>query len=180
MRFKISMVTFFCILMASNLFANESNFSGLMFGDVYWVAANHDSTIKNQNGIRFRRIYFTFDDKLSKTFSIRFRLEANSAGDFSSTSKLNPFVKDAYLTWSFGQHSMYLGLSPAPTFEFIDEVWGYRSVEKSLVDLQKLGPSREFGIALKGSLDQNKRVYYHLMIGNGSGTRSEDNKGKKT
>ena len=179
MRFKFSMVALFSFLMASNLFANELKFSGLMFGDVYWVAANHDSTIKNQNGIWFRRIYFTVDDKLSNTFSVRFRLEANDAGDFSSTSKMNPFVKDAYLTWNLGQHSIYLGLSPSPTLDFIQESWGYRSVEKTVANLQKLGQPRDMGIALKGSLDKNKRVRYHLMVGNGSGTRSENNKGKK-
>ena len=179
MRFKISIVILFYILITSNLFANEGNFSGLMFGDVYWVAANHDSTIKNQNGIWLRRIYFTFDDKLSKTFSIRFRLEANNAGDFSTKAKLYPFIKDAYLKWNLGQHSIYLGLSPSPTFEYIEEVWGYRSVEKTLVDLQKLGSSRDMGIALKGSFIQSKRVYYHFMIGNGNGNNTEDNRGKK-
>ena len=179
MRFKISVATLFCILITSNLFASEGNFSGLMFGDVYWIAANHDSTIKNQNGIWLRRIYFTFDNKLSETFSIRFRLEANNADDFSTKSKLYPYIKDAYLKWNLEQHSIYLGLSPSPTWAFIDEVWGYRSVEKTLMDLQKLGSSRDMGIALKGSLDKNKRVHYHLMVGNGNGTRSEDNKGKK-
>jgi len=165
--------------MASSLSANESSFSGLIFGDIYWIAANHDSTIKNQNGMWLRRTYFTFDDKLSKTFSTRFRLEANNAGDLSTKSKLYPFIKDAYLKWNLGQHSIYMGLSPSPTWTFVEEVWGYRPVEKTLMDLQKLGSSRDMGIALKGSFNQSKRVHYHLMIGNGNGINTEDNRGKK-
>jgi len=116
---------------------------------------------------------------INYTFSIRFRLEANNAGDFSTKSRLYPYIKDAYLKWNLGQHNIYLGLSPSPTWYFIEEVWGYRSVEKTLMDLQKLGTAREMGIALKGSLDHNKRFHYHLMVGNGNGTSSEDNKGKK-
>ena len=179
MKNKISIVIIFCIVTLSNLYANEDKFSGLMFGDVYWVAANHDSALKNQNGIRFRRIFFTYNNKLSDVFSIRFRLEANSSGDFLTKSKMYPFIKDAYVKWKLGKHSIYLGLSPSPTWEFVEKLWGYRSVEKTLMALQKLGSSRDMGIAFKGSLDQNNKVQYHLIIGDGNGESSENDKGKK-
>ena len=52
-------------------------------------------------------------------------------------------------------------------------------MEKTPLDLQKYGSARDLGIALKGSLDHDKRVKYHLMFANGAGTRSETNKGKK-
>jgi hypothetical protein len=103
----------------------------------------------------------------------------NSAGDFSSKSKLTPVVKDAYLKWKAGRHSVILGISGTPTWGLIEKIWGYRSVEKTPLDLHKYASSRDFGAAFKGSLDQNKKVNYHLMISNGASNGSENNDGKK-
>ena len=77
---------------------------------------------------------------------MRLRLEMNSAGDFASKSKLDPFIKDAYLRWKFtGNHQAYLGMSPTATTDSVDRIWGYRSVEKSALDLQKWGSTRDLG-----------------------------------
>jgi hypothetical protein len=40
-------------------FAGEGKFSALMFGDAYWMAANHDSTLKDMNGLWIRRFFLT-------------------------------------------------------------------------------------------------------------------------
>jgi hypothetical protein len=53
-------------------------------------------------------------------------------------------------------------------------------VEKTTLDLQRMGDSRDFGLALQGSLEQGQRVRYHFMISNGNGTSSEVGAGKKT
>ncbi|MCG8607800.1 hypothetical protein MJD09_22800 [bacterium] len=153
--------------------------SGYMFGDYYYVANNHVSELEGKNGFWFRRIYLTYDQDLSETFSIRFRLELNSPGDFTTSSKLEPFLKDGYLRWSKSQHSILLGLSPTPTWDHLEKIWGYRSVIKTPGDLYKFGSSRDFGLTFKGALDQKKRVHYHFMFANGNSTRSETNEGKK-
>jgi hypothetical protein len=154
--------------------------SGYMFGDWYWVAANHDSTLKNQNGLWFRRIYVTYDKGLSEEFAVRFRFETSNSGDFKAGGRLDPFFKDAYLKWTRNRHSIIFGLSSSPTWERVESIWGYRSVEKTPLDLQKgWGGSRDFGIAFQGSLDPNKKLLYHFMIGNGSDTKSETDKDKK-
>lgn len=153
--------------------------SGYMFGDFYWMAANHEASIEDERGFWFRRIYFTYDQPLERGFDIRFRVELNSPGDFESSSKLEPFIKDAYLRWRNGEKSVYLGISPTPTWDVVERIWGYRAVEKTALDLQKFGSSRDFGVALRGSLGAAQRVNYHVMFGNGSGTGSETNEGKK-
>ena len=153
--------------------------SGYMFGDYYYMASSHNEALEDANGFWFRRIYFTYDQALNEDFEVRFRLEMNSAGDFTSKTNLEPFVKDAYLKWKHGRHSILFGISPTPTWDLIESVWGYRSVEKTPLDLQKFGSSRDFGLAFKGSLDSEKRVNYHFMIANGNSTSSENNAGKK-
>ena len=50
-------------------------FSGLAFGDYYWVTDNHIEDIEGENGFWFRRIYFTVDKDLGESFDLRFRLE---------------------------------------------------------------------------------------------------------
>jgi len=90
-----------------------------------------------------------------------------------------PFTKDAYIKWNHTGHQVIFGLSPTPTWDVIEKIWGYRSVEKTPLDLQKYGSSREFGIALKGHLDTDKRFAYHVMLANGSATKSETNEEKK-
>ncbi len=163
----------------NQIFALDGKISGLIFGDYYWVAANHNNAIEGENGFWFRRIYFTYDQDLSKEMAFRLRFEMNSPGDFRTRTNLQPFVKDAYLKWSLSNHTLYLGISSTPTWDYIEKFWGFRPVEKTLLDLQKFGTSRDFGVALKGTLDQAKHVHYHLMLGNGNGTRAETNEGKK-
>lgn len=159
---------------------DDGKLSGYMFGDYYIVAASHDSKMERQNGFWFRRIYVTYDRRLTPEFATRFRLELNSLGDFSATSlRMTPFVKDAYLKWTRARHNILFGLSPSPTWEVVEKIWGYRSVEKTPLDLQRLGGSRDFGVAFQGAFDPNKKLSYHLMIGNGSDTGSEVDKDKK-
>jgi len=164
---------------STGVYSQSGKISGYMFGDYYYMAANHNKDIEGSNGFWLRRIYFTYDRGLNDDFSVRLRLEMNSAGDFSSKSKLNPAVKDAYLKWKNGNHSIYLGISGSPIWGLIESFWGYRSVEKTPLDLQKFGSSRDFGIAFKGALDSDKHINYHLQIGNGSSNGSENNDGKK-
>ena len=154
--------------------------SGYVFGDYYWMAGHHDPSLEDRNGFWIRRTYLTFDKGLSSDFDMRLRLEMNSAGDFASKSKLDPFIKDAYLRWRFtGNHQAYLGMSPTATTDSVDRIWGYRSVEKSALDLQKWGSTRDLGVALRGNFDSDRKVRYHFLAGNGSGTGSETNAEKK-
>lgn len=159
------------------LLVAQGNISGYMFGDYYYVIKNHDENLASQNGFWFRRIYFTYDYKFSEKFSTRMRLELNSPGDFKTKGKMVPFIKDAYLSYSFSNKNALFGVQPTPTWEFIEKFWGYRSIEKTPGDLYKFGHSRDFGIGFKGSFTEN--FSYHLLIANGEGVSSEINKGKK-
>ncbi len=152
--------------------------SGLIFGDAYAVARHHDPEIDGQWGFWLRRGYLTFDAALAGTWSARFRLEVNSPGDFESSAKMTPFVKDAYVAWKGKGHELYFGISPSPTFERVEGFWGYRAVEKTPLDLYRLGSSRDFGVAWKGSAAGGK-LATHAMLGNGAGEGGETNEGKK-
>ncbi|MBI2839008.1 MAG: hypothetical protein HYX75_11870 [Acidobacteria bacterium] len=159
--------------------AHEGKISGYVFGDFYWVAADHKDSIENSNGFWIRRAYLTFDQPISERFDARLRVEASSPGDFVTKDKLTPFIKDAYLRYRGAQHSVVLGLSASPTWEVVEREWGYRALEKTPLDLQKFGGSRDMGVAFLGSIGSGNKVRYHVMFGNGSDTASEVNEGKK-
>ena len=138
--------------------SSPDKFSGLAFGDLYVVAANHDAALEGENGLWFRRVYFTYDRKLSDEFDMRFRLEMNSSGDFKSSAKLEPFVKDMWVRYKRGGTSVYLGMSSTPTWGRVEGFWGYRDVEKTPLDLHKYTGSRDVGVAVKGALGDAGRV----------------------
>ncbi|MDX1701189.1 MAG: hypothetical protein R3250_11255, partial [Melioribacteraceae bacterium] len=64
-----------------------------------------------------------------------------------------------------------------PTFSISESYWGYRSLAKTIMDLRKIAPSRDFGIALKGKISNG--VKYWVMAANGEGNKPETNKEKR-
>lgn len=159
--------------------SENGEISGTVFSDYFWVAGNHDSDLEGKNGFWIRRVYFTYDYQISESFSGRFRLEGNSPGQFNTEAKISPVVKDLYLRWENEHHQIEAGISSTPTWGLVEDVWGYRSVEKTPLDLQNFASSRDFGLSFEGELDQDGKLNYHFMFGNGNSNSSETNKGKK-
>ena len=159
---------------------NESGgkFHGLAFGDYYYFIDDHKSDLVDQRGFWFRRIYFTYDYTINKQFSSRLRLEMNNEGDFTSSVVMVAYVKDAWLKYKISNQEIILGISPTPTFQLIEKIWNYRSVEKTPLDLQRMASSRDFGIAGKGKFDDDGMFRYYLMFSNGSSNKQEVDKGK--
>jgi hypothetical protein len=165
--------------MAMPAMAGEGKFSALVFGDAYWMAANHDSTIEDMNGLWIRRVNLSWDQKFDDTWSGRMRLEANQPGDFSTSATISAFIKDAWLKWQSDGHSALIGIQPSPTLPLYEDTWGYRSVEKVPIELQNFATSRDGGIAVAGDFGENKILGYHVMLGNGTHVNQETNTKKK-
>jgi len=178
-----------CVLLCfSNLTAQEGKISGYIFGDYFYEFSNPNTATDglNRNGFQFRRAYFTYDRDLSEKFSVRFRLEMNSPDltriqDFGTSTTLTPFIKHAYLRWNnfIPQSRLLFGLVGTPTFNMSEEVWGYRSVEKTVMDLRSIAPSADLGMALEGKLSKSGVLNYTIIVANGTGTRSETDKNKR-
>jgi len=179
MSFKGAVIAVFVLAASTaSAMAGEGKWSGEAFGDVYWFAADHDSLIEDQNGMWIRRVNLSYDYIFSATYSARIRIEGLSPGDFTSTA-MTVFVKDAWFKWAGSSHAVLAGLQQTPTFNVIESVWGYRSVEKPPVDLQGMGSSRDLGIGAIGTFGASKKLGYHVLLADGSGTRSETDRGKK-
>lgn len=148
-----------------------------VFGDYYAVISHHDPRAEGKNGFWLRRGYVTFDRALSDSLSARLRFEVNQPGDFRTSATLEPFVKDVYVKWrSSPALEVLVGISPNPGFDHVERVWGYRHVEKTPLDLHRIAPTRDLGLAVQGAWG---RTRYHVIAGNGSGTGSETNEEKR-
>lgn len=152
-------------------------FSGLMFGDLFYNANAINPANKDLNGFQFRRVYITTDYTINDKFSTRFRMESA----ISSGANIGVFVKDAWLKWKdvFKGSDLIVGMSPTPAFDASEGAWGYRALEKTIMDYFKIVSSRDIGIDLKGKLDEGGVAKYWLKIGDGSGNKPETDKYKR-
>jgi len=149
----------------------------LAFGDVYVVPSHHLPEADGDVGAWIRRVYLTFDFTWSRRLFTRVRFEANRAGDFLNHGFTVDF-KDVYVRWSMGRQSFRAGLSPTPTSDLIEEIWGYRHLERTPADLQG-APSRDNGIAASGPLNRSGRLRYRAMLGTGLDFGNETDDGQK-
>ena len=175
--------------------------SGYMFGDYYYNAvgdphhgyyaagtdsgkANIDATAKpitkDLNGFQIRRLYFQLDNDLSIKYSSRFRLEVDSKS-LTTDGKISVAVKGAYLQVRnvYPRGDFFFGILTTPIYEYVEDFWQYRSIEKTIADFRGIGSSADIGAELKGFLDPGHRFGYSAMLGNGLGQKPEDNRDKK-
>ncbi len=174
---------------------SAGKFSGYMFGDYYYNFAKDGnySALTNSaansaspggtayQAFQIRRVYFTYDNEISEKFTTRFRVEMDPSASLFASNKIGVYVKDAYLTWKniFSGSNMTFGIQPSPTFDASETAWGYRSLEKTIMDLRGIAPSRDFGVALKGKLTGDGMLSYWAMFANGSGNSPETDKYKR-
>jgi hypothetical protein len=172
---------------------------GLAFGDYYYKAhtdilnrggANQYTNIeKGRNAFQFRRILLGYSYDLTKNFTAEFVVAAEDniannqgvlSGDLLSNNKLGFYVRLANLRWKniWKNTDLVIGQLTTPAFSHSsDAYWGYRSVERTIVDIRRT-PSFDLGAALQGTFDTDKNYGYNLMVGNGTSARPENDRFK--
>jgi len=140
---------------------------------------------ESMQAFQFRRIYFTMDDNISDVFAARLRFEADQAANPGVTApaagssadelvsgKMAPFVKEAWIAWKnvFAGSTLTFGNQLTPGFAISEANWGFRFLEKTIMDQKGLVGSVDLGISLRGKLTSDGMLNYWLMIGNNSGS----------
>lgn len=158
------------LLFAGVSFAqNLPKFSGLMFGDYYYMAQNHDPSQKNMQAFEYRRIYLTADYTINSDFWARFRLESDPTGSNLGNGKLSTWVKDAFIDWKnpIGNSDLVVGLQGTWNINMAEAIFGYRPLEKTIQDLHSISASRDLGVSLTERFTD--RFSAGLFLGNNSG-----------
>jgi hypothetical protein len=192
-----------CTLAAftASLAVAQGKFSGYVFGD-YFYNIGKDTAFsklsrtvvpgtKDFQAFQVRRVYLTYDNDISEKFTARFRLEGNTiasengsnaiASRVTGSSLSQLYIKDAYVMWKniFSGSNLIFGVQPTTAYDISEGVWGYRSLEKTIMDLRGIISSRDMGLALKGKFDEGGMFQYWFMVGNNSGNDDATNRHKR-
>ena len=164
---------------------------GLAFGDYFYKVhadsssrgnAQYSNMAKDYNAFEFRRIYLGYNYDISEKFSAELLLAYQGQTLIDNTRTV--YIKSANLRWKniWKNTDLLIGQSQTPMWPLLSEkVWNYRSVEKTIPDMHKLGTDNDMGIALQSKIITNDKteVGYNLMIGNGTAQKIETDKFKK-
>jgi len=153
---------------------------GLTYVDYAYVAQARDAAVQGNNAFEFRRIYLGYDQDISDQFSARVLIEANQL-DTTTSGVMSFFAKQAYLEWKnpLPMANIFIGLLPTPSFTNAEKIWGYRSLEKVILDRMGLVATSEMGVGVRGKIVPDGRLGYALMVGNGNGGKLENDRYKK-
>jgi len=185
-RLLVLLVLMNCIISANaSEITSNWKISGYVISDFYHITKSDSNEytdykpkefkqinqdFEGNTGFQIRRIYLTFDNTISDNISARIRFEMGNT-PFAQT-KMEPFIKDAYLKWKINKnHNLYYGIQGSAAFGLIEKFWGYRIMQKTASDYYGIRSSRDFGIGLKGKIA--KKVGYHVIAGNGESNKSE-------
>ncbi|MFL5740446.1 MAG: hypothetical protein ACJ75B_09535 [Flavisolibacter sp.] len=186
---------------ADSSFKPSGKLWGLAFGDYYYKAhsdsqnrggSNQYSGIEQgRNAFQIRRIYLGYQYELHPKFSAEVLLAAednqvlssgSTSGDLLIDNKLSIYIKLANLRWKniWKGTDLIIGQSNTPTYNYSsDPVWSYRPIERTMLDIRR-NPSTDLGLALQGKFDPaSGNLGYHIMVGNGTGSRPENDRFKR-
>jgi hypothetical protein len=142
-------------------------------GRMYWDFSNVDQDVNHArtgttNGTAFdiKRFYIGIDHKFNDVFS------ANVTTDFTYDSALGVnqlYIKKAYLQAKVNDALVIrVGSADMPWIPFMEDVYGYRFIENTLVDRLKDGNSADWGVHLTGKAFDGV-LNYAFSVVNGSG-----------
>jgi hypothetical protein len=164
---------------------------GYVFGDYYYKfeadslgrgGKQYSNQPKDMNGFDLRRVYLGYDFNISEKFSTELLL--SHEGNLDASGNRAVFIKAANVQWKnfLPNTTLIVGQQSAPAFSLVSEkIWGYRSIEKTILDMQKLASSNDLGIGLRGKFISNEssEVGYNLLLSNGTGSKPEVDRFKK-
>jgi len=175
-------------------FKPSGKFSMVLFGDyMYKLHADalnrgisqYSAVPKSFSNFQLRRLYFGYNYDISPAFTTEFVLAYEDGGGASATldggGERSFYLKYANIRWKnvFANTDIIFGAQATPAFAASSEkIWGYRAIEKTLLDKNKIASASDVGIALQGWFDE-KNFGYDILYGNGSAQKLEADKFKK-
>jgi len=149
--------------------ANDTKISGTMFVDMTNIdqTSSGRKTDASGTGLDVKRFYLSIDHTFNDIWS------ANLTTDFnyvSNDGETQLFVKKAYLQGAFDKlATVRVGSANMAWIPFVEDWYGYRFVENTLVDRMKYGNSADWGVHLFGD---NGMFNYQVSAVNGGGYKN--------
>jgi len=169
--------------------AGDTTIGGVIYADFTSINTQNNGTDVDPNGIgtdvtrAYLIVNHQFDDIWSANLTTDFNFASFKAastvtggtpGETVSTTVTTPqnqiFIKKAYVQGKFDDLAVLrIGSADMPWIPFAEGVYGYRFVEKTLIDREGFGNSADWGLHFGGA---NSMVNYQLSAVNGGGYKN--------
>ncbi|MCF8225892.1 MAG: hypothetical protein K9J30_08430 [Bacteroidales bacterium] len=156
--------------------AQETNEEYLGNGTVSGkIFSNFHFSLDNANrktAFAITRAYFGYEQQLGEYFSANIKLDIGSPDDLSEYSRLRRYAyfKNAGLTYSRNDLTVWAGLFDMLQFKVQERSWGYRYMYRSFLDEYRFGPSADLGLGVRYSFADN--LESDIIVSNGEGYTS--------
>ena len=147
----------------------NTSVSGRMYADLTHIEQKRDGTsiAPTGTGIDVKRFYVGVDHKFNNVFS------GNVTTDFNYSSvdgETQIFIKKAYLQAKLSDALVFrLGSADMPWIPYVEDLYGYRFVEQTIIDRTKYGTSADWGVHALGKYGI---FNYQLSVVNGGGYKN--------
>ena len=136
------------------------------------LLGNKTDSSANGTETELKRFYITVDHKFNDIFSASattdFRYNANG-----TTKDVLVFLKKAYLQAKLDPAFVVrVGEADLPWVPFVENLYGYRFVENTLIDRTKFGTSTDWGVNVAGVIGPNNLLSYSVSALNGAGYKT--------
>jgi hypothetical protein len=195
MKKKFFIAFFFIFSFSSSFAQTDSSFTpsgkvnAQLFTDYIYVKHAPDYTIgsaqyagyaQDYASFEIRRLFLGYNYDFTRDFTgeILFSYEGNLDG----SGNRGVLLKVADIKWKniFPNSDFLIGLQFTPAFVLLTEkVWGYRSIEKTILDKNKFAAPTDLGAGLQGAFDNDKNYGYNILYADGTGTKPENDRYKK-
>lgn len=148
----------------------DTQISGKMFFDFTQLTQTDSGqqTAASGTGLDVKRFYLGFDHRFDDIWSVNLTTDFNYS---SSDGETQLFVKKAYVQGKFDKSAVLrIGSADMPWIPFVENYYGYRYVENTLIDRLKEGNSADWGLHLGGNVADE--LNYAVSVVNGGGYKN--------
>jgi hypothetical protein len=160
-------------LVDSMKWAADTKISGRMYFNVSNISNKYDGAkVQDQGGFQIKRFYIGVDHKFDDIFSGNVTMDIDNVANSSGKNVGKGFyVKKAYLKAKLDKALVVsLGANDMPWIPYVEGVYGYRHLEKTVTDLFGYGTSADWGVHVGGDL-AGSVVSYQVSAVDGGGYR---------
>ena len=146
--------------------------SGRMYYNLSDIEQKTNGTRVAPSGLGFdvKRFYVGIDHKFNDTYS------GNVTTDFNYNSTIGQtvvYIKKAYLQAKYSEaFTVQLGANDLPWIPFMENIYGNRYVEQTLIDRAKYGTSSDWGVQALGKFGPKGMFNYDVAVIDGAGYKA--------
>lgn len=159
--------------------ADGTKIGGTVFADLSNISQSPTPNKVNGTGADLKRVYVAIDHQFNSIYSanLTFDLAPNgitlNGGTFGSgTLQGSEAVKYAYIQAKYSNELIVQGGSAKmPWIPFVEDIYGYRFIDKVFVDQNKYGNSADWGLNAHGDLAKGL-ISYSVSVVDGAGYKN--------